>query len=71
MLSIYIKSYDEGFDTFACSFTDSLSDTCFDSLIPATLLPYIAPHLCDEDAPYSAVGQEFTLHLPEYLGYKA
>ena len=71
MLSIYIKSYDEGFDTFACSFTDTLSYTSFESLIPAAMLPYIAPHLCDEGAPYSAVGQEFTLHLPEYLGYKA
>lgn len=69
MLHIKINSYDEHFDTFACSFQDHVSDACFESLIPATLLPYIAPELvaqCD-DLPYDSVGREFTLQLPAAL----
>ena len=68
MLHIKINSYDEHFDTFACSFTED-ENPSFESLIPATLLPYIAPELvaqCD-DLPYDTVGREFTLQLPAAL----
>lgn len=66
MLNIDIKSYDSHFDTFACVFTDSLNEAVFDSLLPATLLPYVAPKLCDEteDLPYGLVGQSFTMTRP-------
>lgn len=65
MINILIKSYDEHFDTFACVFTqDGVS---FESLLPATLLPYIAPHLCAmyEDLPYDLVGCSFNMTHPE------
>jgi len=68
MLKVYIKSYDEWFDTFACVFTED-DNPSFESLIPATMLPYIAPDLVNEcdDLPYDTIGKTFTLTLPERL----
>mgnify|MGYP000432155386 CR=1 FL=1 len=65
-LTITIKSYDEHFDTFACSFQEIDEAAPFDSLIPATLLPYIAPDLVAqcEDLPFDVVGRSFTLKFP-------
>jgi hypothetical protein len=62
MLNVKIRSYDEHFDTFACTFSEDEAPS-FESLIPATLLPYIAPKLVArlDDLPFDAVGQEFNL----------
>lgn len=76
MLTITIKSYDEHFDTFEIEVLphDMQNRPCSDdhkvkSLIPAILLPYIAPTVCNasEDLPFDAVGQTFTLELPQAL----
>lgn len=73
MLTVYINSYDQHFDTFACTFTES-DCAPFESLIPAALLPYIAPKqvaLC-EDLPYDMVGQTIVLKdAQELFGGKA
>lgn len=67
MLKVKIKSYDEHFDTYACEFTDSLNETTIQSLIPAVMLPYVAPTVCAlcEDLPFEAVGFSFCLQLPK------
>jgi hypothetical protein len=67
MLTVFIQSYDAHFDTFACNFTTD--DTTFDSLIPATMMPYVAPEQCAEceDLPYDLVGKTFTMSLPTTL----
>lgn len=76
MINILIKSYDSHFDTFEIQVRpyDMQNRPCSDehlvkSLIPAILLPYIAPAVCNasEDLPFDAVGQEFTLELPQAL----
>ena len=69
MLHIDIKSYDDHFDTFAVSIQDHSSESVFESLIPAVMLPYIAPQLVSEleDLPYDCVGKSFDLHLPKQL----
>lgn len=76
MLNITIKSYDSHFDTFEIEVLpyDMQNRPCSDehkvaSLIPAILLPYIAPSVCAacEDLPYEAVGHVFTLELPIQL----
>ena len=69
MLNIYIRSYDDRFDTFAVSIQDHLNDSVLESLIPAAMLPYIAPQLVSEleDLPYDCVGKSFDLHLPKQL----
>jgi hypothetical protein len=73
MLNVTIRSYDEFHDTFEIQVRpyDMQNRPCSDehlvkSLIPAILLPYIAPDLCawTEDLPFDAVGQEFNLSLP-------
>lgn len=66
MLKVTITSYDEQFDTFACVFTEDNGPT-FESLLPASVLPYVAPALCDaaEDLPYDLIGQSFTMNRPE------
>jgi len=66
MLNIYIESYDEHFDTFACTFTQDGGPT-FESSLPASVLPYVASDLCDEceDLPFDLVGQSFTMTRPE------
>lgn len=69
MLSVIIKSYDDHFDTFAVSILDRSNDSSFESLIPAVMLPYIAPKLVSElaDMPYDCVGKDFDMHLPNEL----
>lgn len=80
MLTVHIKSYDEHFDTFEIEVHphDMLGRPCSDehnvrSLVPAVLLPYIAPELCAqcEDLPFDVVGKHFTLQLPEALFEKS
>lgn len=65
MLHINIIAYDAHFDTFHIGLQED-DDPKFESLIPATLLPYIAPELVaqTEDLPYGVVGQSFTLRYP-------
>lgn len=65
MLKVKINSYDEHFDTYACTFQED-DNLPFESLIPATLLSYIAPELVAlcEDLPFDAVKQEFSLRFP-------
>jgi hypothetical protein len=65
MLNITIKSYDSHFDTFHIALQED-DGPAFESLIPATLLPYIAPELCAtcEDLPFDVVGQSFKLTHP-------
>jgi hypothetical protein len=65
MLNVQIKSYDESSDTFTCSFQDSLFGQ-FESTLPATILPYIAPELVSltEDLPFGLVGGSFTMSSP-------
>lgn len=65
MLKVKIDSYDEHFDTFACTFTTA--NNSFQSLFPATMLPYIAPSVCAlcDDLPFEAVGYSFYLTLPQ------
>lgn len=65
MLKVLIKSYDSHFDTFACTFQDE-DNPSFESLLPATILPYIAPDLCNacDDLPFDLVGKEFSLRFP-------
>jgi len=65
MLKIKINSYDSHFDTFACTFQDE-DNPSFESLLPATMLPYIAPGLCNacDDLPFDLVGKEFSLRFP-------
>ncbi len=76
MIKVSIKSYDEYFDTFEIEVHpfDMLGRPCSDehkvkSLIPAIMLPYVAPDLCaqTEDLPYGVVGQDFFMQLPETL----
>lgn len=65
MLNVKIRSYDEHFDTSHISVQEQSTDVPepIESLIPAILLPYIAPKLVAEldDLPFDAVGQEFNL----------
>lgn len=65
MLNIKIRSYDEHFDTYHISVQeqDMNLEEPIESLIPAILLPYIAPNLVAmlDDLPFDAVGQEFNL----------
>lgn len=66
MLTTTIKSYNEQDDTFAVHMIDSATGAGFDSTLPATLLPYIAPELCDEceDLPFDTVGKTFIMKSP-------
>lgn len=63
MLTINVKSYSEQDDTFAVHMIDSLNGAGFDSTLPATMMPYIAPDVCIEceDLPYDLVGVSFTM----------
>ena len=65
MLKVTTKSYDSYFDTYECEFSEEGGPT-FASLLPASVLPYIASKLCDEteDLPYGLVGKSFTLTRP-------
>lgn len=73
MLNVKILSYNSHFDTFHIEMLpyDKKNRPCGDelkmeSLIPAILLPYVAPSVyasCHGE-PYGAVGQEFNLTLP-------
>jgi hypothetical protein len=62
MLNVKIRSYDQHFDTYACTFKETGNEP-FESLIPATLLWYVAPKLLNEleNLPFDAVGREFDL----------
>lgn len=61
MLIVKLVSYDEQFDTFECAFSNAHGE--FESLLPASVIPYIAPHLCKsvDDLPYDLVGKFFIL----------
>lgn len=67
MITIHIKSYDEHFDTFEIRIDDGTGHGVVRSLIPALMLPYIAPQLVKEcdDLPYAAIGRSFTLTMPK------
>ncbi len=69
MIQVTLNSYDEHFDTYAITVEDISLQAKVKSLIPAMLLPYIAPHVCAscEDLPYDAVGHAFNMHLPGEL----
>ena len=66
MLTINVKSYNEQDDTFAVHMIDSATGVGFDSTVPATLMPYIAPDVCEEcdDLPYDFVDKSFTMSSP-------
>lgn len=66
MLNITITEYTEFYDRFTVLVCDELNCATFVETIPATLLPYIAPDLCDqtEDLPFGLVGKEFSLKRP-------
>lgn len=70
MLNVKIRSYDPHFKTFHISVQKQTPDVPepIESLIPAILLPYLAPELVKQsdgyDLPYELVGQEFNLNLP-------
>lgn len=73
MLNVKIRSYDPRFKTFHISVQEQTPDVPepLESLIPAILLPYLAPELVKQsdgyDLPYEFVGQEFNLPLPATL----
>lgn len=62
MLNVKIRSYDTHFDTYHIGVQETDGEV-IESLIPAILLPYIAPNLVAmlDDLPFDAVGQEFNL----------
>lgn len=70
MLNVKIRSYDSRFKTFHISIQDQATHAQepLESLIPAILLPYLAPNLVAQsdgyDLPYEFVGQEFNLTPP-------
>jgi hypothetical protein len=67
MLNVKIISYNARFKTFHISVQEQTPDVPepIESLIPAILLPYLAPGLVAQsdgyDLPYEFVGQEFNL----------
>lgn len=69
MIQVMLNSYDEHFDTYAITVQDPSLQVTVESLIPAMLLPYIAPTVCAacEDLPFEAVGHVFNMHLPGEL----
>ena len=62
MLKIKINSYDQHWDTYACTFTESDCEP-FESLIPAAMMPYVAPELValSDGDPYGLVFRTFVL----------
>ena len=73
MLKVTIKSYDSLFDTFEVEIHpfDMMGRLCADdhkvkSLIPAIMMPYVAPDLVanTEDLPFDLVDKEFTMKWP-------